>query len=125
MTAPNRAPPAGDRAPALPLPGVHPRTAAERAHGVGGPAADREMVSVHLIVDGGAAAESEAEAGIANLAAETLVTGTRRLDGHAFAEATERLGIEIHGRFVVGPRPGRVPVPRQPASRPGSSCWPR
>jgi zinc protease len=59
------------------------------------PLPDREMVSVHLIVDGGAAAESEAEAGVANLAAETLVTGTRRLDGHAFAEATERLGIEI------------------------------
>ncbi len=59
------------------------------------PLADRELVSVHLLIDGGAAAESEAEAGIASLAAETLVTGTRRLDGHAFAEATERLGIEI------------------------------
>lgn len=59
------------------------------------PLPDREMVSVQLLVDGGAAAETEAEAGIAALTAETLVTGTRRLDGHAFAEATERLGIEV------------------------------
>jgi zinc protease len=59
------------------------------------PLPDRELVSVQLLVDGGAAAETEAEAGIANLTAETLVTGTQRLDGHAFAEATERLGIEI------------------------------
>ena len=69
------------------------------------PLPDREVVSVHLLVDGGAAAESEAEAGIANLAAETLVTGTRRLDGHAFAEATERLGIEIT-RIPRGTWPG-------------------
>jgi zinc protease len=60
------------------------------------PLPDRDLVSVHLMIDGGAAAETEAEAGIAALAAETLVTGTRRLDGHAFAEATERLGIELH-----------------------------
>jgi zinc protease len=60
------------------------------------PLPDRDLVSVHLLVDAGAASESEAEAGIAALAAETLVTGTRRLDGHAFAEATERLGIELH-----------------------------
>jgi zinc protease len=60
------------------------------------PLPDRELVSVHLLVDGGAAAETEAEAGIAALAAETLVTGTQRLDGHAFAETTERLGIELH-----------------------------
>jgi zinc protease len=60
------------------------------------PLPDRDLVSVHLLVDGGASAETEAEAGIAALTAETLVTGTRRLDGHAFAEATERLGIELH-----------------------------
>jgi zinc protease len=60
------------------------------------PLPDAELVSVHLLVDGGAAAEAEAEAGIAALTAETLVTGTQRLDGHAFAEATERLGIELH-----------------------------
>ncbi len=60
------------------------------------PLPDRDLVSVHLMVDGGAAAEDEAEAGIAALTAETLVTGTRRLDGHAFSEATERLGIELH-----------------------------
>jgi predicted Zn-dependent peptidase len=60
------------------------------------PLPDRDLVSVHLLVDGGAAAESETEAGIAALAAESLVTGTRRLDGHAFAEASERLGIELH-----------------------------
>jgi zinc protease len=59
------------------------------------PLPDRELVSVQLLVDGGAAAESEPEGGIAALTAETLVTGTRRLDGHAFAEATERLGIEM------------------------------
>ena len=60
------------------------------------PIPDRDLVSVHLMVDGGAAAEDEPQAGIAALTAETLVTGTRRLDGHAFAEATERLGIEVH-----------------------------
>lgn len=60
------------------------------------PVPDRDLVSVHLMVDGGAAAEEEPQAGIAALTAETLVTGTRRLDGHAFAEATERLGIEVH-----------------------------
>ena len=59
------------------------------------PLPDRDLVSVQLLVDGGAAAESEPEGGIAALTVETLVTGTRRLDGHAFAEATERLGIEI------------------------------
>ncbi|MGH2483363.1 MAG: hypothetical protein ACRDE9_02765, partial [Candidatus Limnocylindria bacterium] len=47
------------------------------------PLLDRELVSVQLLVDGGAAAESEPEGGIAALTAETLVTGTRRLDGHA------------------------------------------
>jgi zinc protease len=60
------------------------------------PIPDRDLVSVHLLVDGGAAAEDEPQAGIAALTAETLVTGTQRLDGHAFAEATERLGIEVH-----------------------------
>lgn len=59
------------------------------------PLPDRDMVSVHLMVDGGAASESEAEGGIAALTAESLVTGTKRLDGHAFAEASERLGIEL------------------------------
>lgn len=59
------------------------------------PIPHRELVSVQLLVDGGAASETESEGGIAALTAETLVTGTRRLDGHAFAEATERLGIEI------------------------------
>ncbi len=59
------------------------------------PLPDRDMVSVHLLVDGGAASESEAEGGIAALTAESLVTGTQRLDGHAFAEASERLGIEL------------------------------
>jgi zinc protease len=60
------------------------------------PLPDRDLVSVHLLVDAGAAVESEAEAGIAALTAEMLITGTRRLDGHAFAEASERLGIELH-----------------------------
>jgi zinc protease len=59
------------------------------------PLPDRDMVSVHLLVDGGAASESEADGGIAALTAESLVTGTKRLDGHAFAEASERLGIEL------------------------------
>jgi len=59
------------------------------------PLPDREMVSVHLLVDAGAASESEAEGGIASLTAESLTTGTKRLDGHAFAEASERLGIEL------------------------------
>jgi zinc protease len=59
------------------------------------PLRDRELVSVHLLTDAGAAAEEEAQAGIAALTAQVLVTGTRRLDAAAFAETTERLGIEV------------------------------
>jgi len=59
------------------------------------PLPDRELVSVHLLFDAGAAAEDEAGAGIAALTAQLLVTGTRRLDANAFAETTERLGIEV------------------------------
>ena len=59
------------------------------------PLADRELVSVHLLTDAGAATEDEAEAGIAALTAQLLVTGTQTLDAAAFAETTERLGIEV------------------------------
>ncbi len=59
------------------------------------PLPDRELVSVHLLTDAGAAAEEEADAGIAALTAQLLVTGTRDLDAAAFAETTERLGIEV------------------------------
>ena len=59
------------------------------------PLPDREMVSAHLLVDGGAAAETEPVGGVAALTAEVLVTGTRRLDANAFAEETEREGIEV------------------------------
>ncbi len=59
------------------------------------PLPDRELVNVHLLVDAGASAEDEAHGGIASLTARLLVTGTRRLDGAEFAEATERLGIEV------------------------------
>jgi zinc protease len=52
-------------------------------------------VSVHLLTDAGAASEEEAQAGVAALTAQLLVTGTRRLDAGAFAETTERLGIEV------------------------------
>ena len=59
------------------------------------PLPDRELVSVHLLTDAGAAAEEEPQGGIAALTAQLLVTGTRRLDAAAFAEATERLGIDV------------------------------
>ena len=59
------------------------------------PLPDRELVSVHLLADAGAATEDEPQAGIAALTAQLLVTGTRRLDAAAFAETTERLGIEV------------------------------
>ena len=59
------------------------------------PLPDRELVSVHLLIDAGAASEDEAQAGIAALTAQLLVTGTERLDAAAFAETTERLGIEV------------------------------
>jgi zinc protease len=52
-------------------------------------------VSVHLLTDAGAAAEDETRAGIAALTAQLLVTGTERLDAAAFAETTERLGIDV------------------------------
>ena len=59
------------------------------------PLPERELVSVHLLTDAGAATEDEASAGIAALTAQLLVTGTQRLDAAAFAETTERLGIEV------------------------------
>ena len=59
------------------------------------PLPDRELVSIHLLTDAGAASEDEAGAGVAALTAQLLVTGTRRLDAAAFAETTERLGIEV------------------------------
>lgn len=59
------------------------------------PLPDRELVSIHLLTDAGAATENEAHAGIAGLTAQLLVTGTQRLDAGAFAETTERLGIEV------------------------------
>jgi len=54
-----------------------------------------DLANVHLLLDAGAASEDEAHGGIAALTAELLVTGTARLDGAAFARATERLGIEV------------------------------
>jgi zinc protease len=59
------------------------------------PLPDRELVSIHLLTDAGAAAEAESQGGIAALTAQLLVTGTRRLDAADFAETTERLGIEV------------------------------
>jgi zinc protease len=59
------------------------------------PLDDRELVNVHLLSDAGAAAEDEPHGGVAALTAQLLVTGTQRLDAAAFAEATERLGIEV------------------------------
>jgi predicted Zn-dependent peptidase len=59
------------------------------------PLPDRELVSIHLLTDAGAASEDEAHGGLAALTAQLLVTGTRRLDAAAFAETTERLGIEV------------------------------
>jgi zinc protease len=59
------------------------------------PVPGASVVNVHLLVDAGAAAEDEAHAGVAALTAQLLVTGTRRLDASAFAEATEMLGIEV------------------------------
>ena len=59
------------------------------------PLPDRELVSIQLLTDAGAASEEEPRAGIAALTAQLLVTGTRRLDAAAFAETTERLGIEV------------------------------
>jgi predicted Zn-dependent peptidase len=53
------------------------------------------MANVHFVVDAGAAAETEEHGGVAALTAQILVTGTRRLDASEFAEATERLGIEV------------------------------
>jgi zinc protease len=59
------------------------------------PLPDRELVSIHLLTDAGAAAENESKGGIAALTAQVLVTGTQRLDAAAFAETTERLGIDV------------------------------
>ena len=53
------------------------------------------LTNAHFLSDAGAAAEDEVHAGVAALTAQLLVTGTRRLDAAEFAEATERLGIEV------------------------------
>ena len=55
----------------------------------------RARKSIHLLTDAGASSEDEAQAGVAALTAQLLVTGTGRLDAAAFAETTERLGIEV------------------------------
>ena len=59
------------------------------------PVAGSTLVNAHLLVDAGAAAEDEPHGGVAALTAQLLVSGTRRLDASAFAEATEALGIEV------------------------------
>jgi predicted Zn-dependent peptidase len=59
------------------------------------PVAGSSLVNLHLLLDAGAAAEDEAHGGVAALTAQLMVTGTRSLDASAFAEATERLGIEV------------------------------
>ncbi|MDQ3881120.1 MAG: insulinase family protein, partial [Chloroflexota bacterium] len=59
------------------------------------PLRDRDLASVHLLFDAGAASESEEHGGVATLTARLLVTGTRRLDAAAFAEETEQLGMEV------------------------------
>ena len=59
------------------------------------PLPERELVSVQLLTDAGAAAEDEPQGGIASLTAQALVTGTQRLDAAAFAEAAEALGIDV------------------------------
>ena len=59
------------------------------------PLPDRELVSIHLLTDAGAASEDEPHAGIADLTTQLLVTGTQRLDASAFAETTERLGFAV------------------------------
>jgi len=59
------------------------------------PLPGRELVNVHLVLDAGAAAEQEQLAGVGALTAQLLVTGTRSLDAAEFADATERLGIEM------------------------------
>ena len=59
------------------------------------PVEGSRLASVHLLADAGAAAEDEARGGVAALTAQLLVSGTQRLDAAAFAEATERLGIEM------------------------------
>ena len=59
------------------------------------PLPDRELVSVQVVTDAGAASEDEAQAGVAALTAQLLVTGTQRLDAEAFAEVSERLGVEV------------------------------
>jgi predicted Zn-dependent peptidase len=59
------------------------------------PVPSAAVVNVHLLLDAGASAEDEEHGGLAALTAQLLVTGTRRLDASAFAEATELLGIEV------------------------------
>jgi zinc protease len=59
------------------------------------PVPSAAVVNIHLLVDAGASSEDEPHGGLAALTAQLLVTGTQRLDASAFAEATERLGIEV------------------------------
>lgn len=59
------------------------------------PLPERQLVSVQLLTDAGAAAEDEARGGVASLTAQALVTGTQRLDAAAFAETAEALGIDV------------------------------
>ena len=86
------------------------------------PLPDRELVSVHLLTDAGAASEDEPQAGVAALTAQLLVTGTQRLDAGEFAETTERLGDRGRQRIVVGQRTRGLHRARgQALRRPGSA----
>ena len=77
------------------------------------PLPDRELVNVHLVLDAGAAAEQEQLAGVGALTAQLLVTGTRSLDAAEFADATERLGIEMSSESAWdSARAGFQAVPR-------------
>jgi len=53
------------------------------------------LVTVLALVDAGAATESAAQAGVAELTARTLMEGTGLLDGAAVIEAFERLGTAV------------------------------
>jgi len=56
----------------------------------------RPLLAAQLLLEGGAAAEPPARAGVTSLAAEALSEGTEQRDAIEFVEASERLGASLH-----------------------------
>ncbi len=73
----------------------------------------RPLLTAQLLLDGGAAGEDGARAGLTVLAAEALTEGTARRDAIGLIEASERLGAGIQAGAGWETTVGTIDVPRR------------